>query len=293
MEGLVGKHHIKNGNGNVNESKTEIKWETQFEKPYFFEKSLKWKFALVEGNKIENGEISFTIDKSKAMGYTFKKSLNKSIKIDQGEIKINSISASPTSTYVKGTIQDIFQFATDEFKGEGFRLSGFSSLKLIANGKEVIPQGGNVSTNINGITFEFGYDALPKDLKTLLVKLDSFQTDNKINREVELAYNQEEKTMEILGQKVDVNKVYKSAGKTFVTITTKEDVLLSKVYMMIDGKKVELKNTIEGQKNKNYDGSTTYTRTLCFEDSGENLKLEIKGIIYNKSYNKLIDIPID
>lgn len=214
LEGLVGKHHIKNGNGNANESKTEIKWEMQFEKPYFFEKSLKWRFALVEDNKIENGEISFTIDKSKAMGYTLKKSLNKSIKIDQGEIKIDSISASPASTYIKGTIQDIFQFAESELKGEGFRPSGFS-LKLIAN------------------------------------------------------------------------------GKTYVTITTMKGVLLSKVYMLVDGKIVDLKNTIEDQENKNSDGSITYTRTLCFEASGKTLKLEIKDMRYTKSYNRLIDIPIN
>lgn len=186
----------------------------QFEKPYFFEKSLKWKFALVDDNKIENGELSFSIDKNKAMGHTLKKSLNKSIKIDQGEIKFNSISASPTSTYIKGTIQDIFQFAESELKVEGFRPSAFS-LKLIAN------------------------------------------------------------------------------GKTYVTITSMENVLLSKVYLWVDGKIVNLKNTIDGQENKNPDGSITHTRALYFEASGKNLKLEIKGMRYTKSYNKLIDIPID
>lgn len=112
-------------------------------------------------------------------------------------------------------------------------------------------------------------------------------------KEVALTENQEKKTIEILGQNVEINKVYKSDGKTYVTITSMEDLLLSKIYMRIDGKTVDLKNTIDGQENKNSDGSITHTRTLCCEASGKNLKLEIKGMRYTKSYNKLIDIPIN
>lgn len=153
--------------------------------------------------------------------------------------------------------------------------------------------GGTLGTNIYGTTFESRYDALPKDLTTLQIKLESFQSDNKVGKEIALAENQEKKTIEILGQNVEINKVYKSNGKTYVTITSMEDVLLSKVYLWVDGKIVNLKNTIDGQENKNPDGSITHTRTLYFEASGENLKLEIKGMRYTKSYNKLIDIPID
>lgn len=60
--------------------------------------------------------------------------------------------------------------------------------------------------------------------------------------------------------------------------------------MIIDGKTIELKETSQGNHDKKSDGTITYTRTLCFEGSGDKLTLEVKGIKYNKIYNKTIDI---
>lgn len=289
IKGLMGSHYMRSGEGKRNEENTEIKWKVQFDKPYFFEKSLKWSFTLVEGKERENGEIEFTLDRSKAMGSSLKKTLNKGIKIDQGEISFHSITASPTTTYIDGEIQNIFELAKDEFSGEGFRPTALD-IRLIANGKEMQMQSAGMSTNMKGITFDNNFDALPKELKTLQIKLVSFQSNNKVNETIDLNKNEKDKATQILGQKIGINSVYDKAGKTYVTITTEEDVLLSEVYMIIDGKRVELKETSQGNHDKKSDGTITYTRTLCFEGSGDKLTLEVKGIKYSKIYNKTIDI---
>lgn len=289
IKGLIGTYYMGGGVGRQNEENTEIKWQVQFDKPYFFEKTLKWEFALAEGQERENGEIKFTLDRSKAMGSSLKKTLNKSIKIDQGEINFHSITASPTTTYIDGEIQNIFQLAKDKLLGEGFRPTALD-IRLIANGEEMQMQSAGMSTDMKGITFDNNFDALPKELKTLQIKLVSFQSNSKVNETIELTKNEKDKTVEISGQKVQINSVYDKAGKTYVTITTEEDVLLSEVYMIIDGKPVEFKETSEGNHDKKSDGTITHTRTLCFEGSGDKLTLEVKGIKYNKIYNKTIDI---
>jgi hypothetical protein len=292
IEGAIGKYYAGGGQGESNEAGTEIKWKTEFEKPYFFEKSLKWGFTLIEGNNREVGEIVFKLDRSKAMGHTLKKTLNKSIKIDQEEITFKSIVASPTVTYIEGSMQNIFELAKNEVKGEGFSPSSLN-VRLIANGKEVQIQGSGMSTNLNGIKFNSRFDALPKDIKNLQIKVVSLQTDNKVNEVVKLSKSDTDKKLEILGQQIEINKVYESEGKTYVTITSEEDVALSKVYLTVDGKNIELKNTTPYTHDKKADGTILYTRSLCFEGTGKELSLKIKSIRYTKDYNEIIDVPID
>jgi hypothetical protein len=292
IEGKEGQYYMKSSIGVPNDTKTEMKYRAEFQKPNLTEKELKWSFILVEGNKIEAGNIAFILDKKKAMGYILKKNINQSIKTDETKIRFKSITASPTTTCIKGTIQNIFELAVDEIFGGGFRPSGLD-LKLIVNGKEIEEQGGSMSTNMDGITFSKEYDALPSDIKTLQIKLVSFEVDHRVNEKVELKKNEENKTIEILGEKIEINKVYESKGETYVTITTKEGVVLSKVYIIIEGKKVELCETISSEKNKNVDGTMSHTRTLCFKGTGTELELEIKGLKYNKVYNRVIDIDVD
>lgn len=289
MEGKEDWNYMKSGIGEINDTKTEMKYKVAFGKPTFLEKELKWSFTLVDGNKRETGDITFILDKKKAMGYILKKNINQNIKTDQTKIRFESITASPTTTRIEGTIQNIFELAIDEIIGGGFRPSALD-IKLIVNGKEVGEQASEMGTNMNGITFIKEYDALPSDIKTLQIKLVSFEADHKVNEQVELKKSEENKNIEILGQKIEINKVYESKGETYVTITTKEDVVLSKVYMIMDGKKVELQETISSKENKNMDGTISHTRTLHFAGTGKELKLEIKGLRYHKVYNQVIDV---
>lgn len=289
IKGLIGTYHMGSGEGRRNEENTEIKWKAQYDTPYFFEKTLDWRFTLAEGNERENGEIKFVLDRNKAMGSSLKKTLNKSIKIDQGEIDFHSIVASPTTTYINGEIQSLFELAKDELLGEGFRPAELD-IRLIANGEEVQMQSAGMSTDMKGITFNNNFDALPKELKSLQIKLVSFGSNSRVNEKMELSKDQKNKVVQILGQNVKINDVYDKDGKTYVTITTEEDVVLSEVYMIIDEKRVQLKETSQGNRDKKTDGTISYTRTLCFEGSGDKLTLEVKGIKYNKIYNKAIDI---
>jgi len=77
--------------------------------------------------------------------------------------------------------------------------------------------------------------------------------------------------------------VYEGNNETCVTFTTEKGVMLSKVYLNIDGKKIELENTVTVKGN---------TRTMFFKGVGNKPELDIKKIRVNKETKKVIDIPI-
>lgn len=292
LKGLINEYFPEGGQGKSNEEGTMIKYIQSFETPYFFERTLDFKIHLFNENINEEGEISFKIDRDKAMGNTLKSSINKTIKIDREDIHFDSILASPTRTIIKGSIQNIFELAKDTISNERLRPDRIE-IKLYANDEELQSQGGGSSTDLKGITFHKEYDPLPKDLKSLKLELVSFSGDNDVNEIIDINKEIKNKDFKIYNQNVLINNIEEKKGKTLITITTEEDVVISELYLLANEKKIELNRTTDGKHKKLKDGKILYTRTLEFEGVGENYKLDIRRMTYSKDYNKVIDIPID
>jgi hypothetical protein len=289
--GFLGNYNMQGGQGEINEDKTEIKWMMDFDPPYFFEKTLHFKFAINNKDFHEEGKITFTLDRSKAMGYTLKKAINKNIHIDETKIHFEDILASPTRTVIKGSIQNIVGLAVDQIKGERFRPNHLD-VSLMANGKEIQKQGSGMSTDLKGMTFHFDYDALPLNLETLQLKIERFSADHDVRQQVAVDKDRLGTSIEILGEKISIDKVYQSNGNTYVTITTKEGTILTRVYLLINGKTVRLEKTTTDHYEKLTDGTILHTRTLEFPGTGDELKLDIQRMSYVQYYNKIINIDI-
>lgn len=292
LKGLFREYHMESGQGNMNEEKTEMQNIFQFETPLFFEKKLHFSFSLEEGGQREAGEIPFILDRTKAMGHSLKKALHETIDVDGNKIRFDAITASPTTTVITGQIQSLWELAQDEIKGERIRPNHFD-LKLIANGKEIPVQSEGMRTDMNGITFHRQYDALPKDLKKLQLKLVGFAADHDVDYQVALSKNGQEKNLEILGQKISLHQVFDKGGDTYVEITTEEGVVLTQVDLMIDGVKKDLEETTSDQYEKNPDGTILHTRILHFPGSGSQLILDIRRLTYQKNYQEMVDIPVN
>lgn len=291
LKGL-GEYHMNSGQGELNHEKSEVRWVEEFETPKFFEKQLELRFSLSRAKEREEGKIKFTLDRSKAMGHTLKKNINQSVKVDESKIRFKSILASPTSTSIKGYIQNIIELAKDQIKGERFR-PGHLEVKLLANGKEVPRQGSSMSTDMKGMTFQFDYDTLPPDLEKLQIKLVSFAADHDVNQKVQLSKDYHDKSISVLGQNIELNDIYESNGDTYITITTEEATILTRIYLIMDGEAVELKETISDDYIKMKDGTIKHTRTLHFPGTGSKIELDIQRMTYKKAYNEVIDIDID
>lgn len=292
IKGLIKEYNPEGGHGQMNDEKTEISWIHSFEKPSMFEKTLHLKMDLIENNKIEVGEISFRIDPSKAMGHTLKQNINKTIKSGDTKLHFESIVASPTKTVLYGSMQNIIELAKDQMLGERLRPNNVE-IKLIANGQEVDWQGGGMGTDMKGIKFHSEYDALPENLESIKLIIVSFSVDRDVNKKVDVDKDLENDEIEVLGQNIEINKVYESDGSTYITFTTRDDVILTKVGLMVDGERVSLKETISSDLKKLEDGTILHTRTMLFPKTGDKYQLSIEKMTYTQAYNKIINIPLD
>ncbi|MGF7056801.1 DUF4179 domain-containing protein [Brassicibacter mesophilus] len=292
IKGLIKEYNPQSGQGKMNDEKTEIKWVHSFQKPSMFEKTLHLELQLIENNTSEIGDISFSIDPNKAMGDTLKQKINKTIKSGDTKLHIESITASPTKTVIYGTIQNIVELARDQILGERLRPNDIN-IKLIANGEEVVHQGGGMSTDAKGMRFHSEYDALPEKLDSVQLYIESFSVDRDVNQKVSVNKDLENIEFEVLGQNIKINEVYESDGNTYISITTTEDIILTKVGLIVDGERVSLKETINSDIEKLKDGRMLHNRTLCFPKIGDNYQLSIEKMTYTEMYDKTIEIPID
>ncbi len=294
IEGSWGRYYMESGRGELNEAKNQITWVGSFKPPFFLEKKLHLKLTLIgDGkSKAEEGEITFAIDRKKAMGYTLKKGINETLTVEGTKVSLESILASPTRTVINGSMQNIFELAMDQIKEKRIRPK-IVSIKLLANGKVVPEQGSQMGTDLKGITFRYFYDALPDQLNTVQIVVESLLADYDVKQQVALEENGQKQRLEILGQDIEVNKVYQSQGSTYVTITTEEATVLTRVYLVVDGKRIELKETITDEMQKLADGKILHTRTLQFPATGKSYQLDIQRMTSVKKYNKIIDIPVN
>lgn len=292
IKGFIREYNPEGGQGEMNEEKTEVKWIYSFEKPSVFEKTLKLELMYFNNKNYEKGEIRFSIDPNKAMGHTLKQTINKTVKAGDTKLHLVSIVASPTKTVLHGKIQNIIELAKDQILGERLRPNSVN-IKLIANGQEVDWQGGGMSTDMKGIRFHSEYDALPDDLTSLQLNIESFSVDRDVNKKVNLNKELRHIKVQALGQDIEINQVYESGDSTYVTFTTRDDVVLTKVGLIVDGERVNLKETLNSDLKKLEDGTILHTRTLHFPKTGTKYELSIEKMTYTQDYNKAINIPLE
>lgn len=174
------------GMGETNKEKNEQRWILQtHDTPNIFDNKMKLavNYTTKEGNE-EYGEISFRLDQRKALGKSLRIPINKEVVIDSNRnIKIKSLTASPTKTVIRGEIQNIFQLGFDQITNNRLYPENIEMV-LYANGKELPIQSSGMTTNMKGIHYELSFDALPEDIHKIEIKFVSFQGRYEINEEI-------------------------------------------------------------------------------------------------------------
>lgn len=270
----------------INDTRTEIKYTSTFEPPSKFDKDLVLNVISKINNQSEAGKISFTLDKSKAMGHSIKKSLHENIKADGVNLRFEFICASPTTTVIKGKVENIFELAADRIRGIKSSPSGLD-IKLIVDGKVLETQEAELGSNIDGVTFKYNFEPLPNNFKKLQIEFLGLTSEPIVNKNVMLKKDMQNENINVENENIEIRKIFEASGSTYVTLATESDVILTKVNMLMDGKEVELNKTIPENTNKS---SNINTRTLEFKGTGKNLELNIQRLLYRKAYNKVVDI---
>ena len=285
-------YHMSSGSGIINESETEIKWVGTFEPPKFFERNLKFQFAINNNNTWEQGEIEFELDRSKAMGTTIKQSIKEKLELGDNTINFATITASPTVTVIEGSIDTKLDLYRNSLKNThpDFKID----FDLYANNEQIEKEGMGLSSSLRGYTFEGRFEALPQEIDSLAIKVVGITSSKPVDKVINLD-NQASLKFSLLDREVLIKKIYSENDATYLTIVTEDDVLLEQVSLIIDEKEVPLERTISSPEGliKNTDGSITFERTLMFMDKGDNLKLKIGKIRSFEEANKTIEIPLD
>ncbi|WFA08444.1 DUF4179 domain-containing protein [Tissierella sp. Yu-01] len=283
------------GYGGAGETDNEGRYQrwvvTTSRAPKFYEKTLSLNISYSpEGKDVEEGEIRFKLDRNAALGNNITIPINKKVHLrENNSITVKSMVASPTITVVKGQIQNILQLGWDQIVGERFSASDIE-MSLYADKIEVPMQGRSISTDMKGMNFEIRFDTLPQEVKTLELKLTSFINVHEVDEPIKLKKGEED-TVKILDQEITINDVYEEDGNTFVKITSEEYTTLPRVSLNINGteqrlvrtRPVDMEKVVSGESAKIY-----YTRILEFAGIGEDLKLQIKGLSFNETFDEVI-----
>lgn len=291
IKGLVSRYLFRSSYGIINDDKTEVHYVASFDAPHFYEKDLALHFALQMKEGYEAGEVPFQLDRNKAMGHTLKKNLNETIRAGRTDIRFESILASPTKTVVKGSVQKTLELVWDQLRGERLRPVDIG-FELYVDGKPLSRQGGSMSTDMKGIRFSAGFDPLPPGLKRLQLQVTGFTADYDVEGEFALRQDMAEQTVKIGKQDITIHSVTESRGDTYVTLSTEESVVLTRVYLATDVGRRKLQETVSDRYTKTGDGTVIHTRTLHFKGAGRELKLRVERMTYREAFDRVIEIPV-
>lgn len=279
------------GSGIVSSDGSRMSWVISTDRaPKVFERTITLDLGYRhEDETHETGEISFKLDRNQAVGKSLKININKKLDIGNRSLRISTMVASPTTTVVRGEIQNLLELASDRITDNVMRPENIQ-MELIVDGKNIPVKAGGLSTDHKGSNFYITFDALPAEAKYINLKLVSFSGDYDVNETIKI--NKEGKTeFNILEEPIVIEEVYEENGNTYITFKTDEDTQLSRVYLLIDGESYELQETIHGDLEKLVDGDSSkflYTRTMRYQGVGDKLELDIQRIRINKDYEELI-----
>lgn len=255
-----------------------------FEPASPFSKKLTLHFLQhLQNGQVTGGTVSFPYNPNKAMQTQIKQSIKKTMTVDKGTIRFDSITATPTMTVIKGSLN------VDNFDRVNLGLHG---IELIVNGMSVEIIGSSNRSSLKGSKFDIRFDALPEELNSIELVMKEFFGYQKLEEKIHLA-SMSDKQINLSGKELRVKDVATTSQGVEIRIATDDDVMLDGVSIERLKEKTSLKTTVNQTLTTQADGRMMKERTLLFETKVEPEYLLIEGIHYLKQYDKKIEIPVD
>ncbi|QTD39484.1 DUF4179 domain-containing protein [Sporosarcina sp. Te-1] len=267
-----------------NEKQSEIKGQLFFDPVSPFAKKLTLEATkLAEDGQTITGIISFPYDPNQAMQTELQQKLMKTVKVDKGTITFKTITATPTVTIIKGTV-DVQNIDRVQLP--------FKQVQLLVNGKPVEQIGSGISTSIGGTKFELSFESLPQKVDSLGLVVKEFVGYTNVDETIPLHPIQDQ-AFQLEGKDLWVKEVEKTEDGVQITIASDEDVLLDGVTIDGKGGEVPLKTTIRQDYKELDDGRVVKERTLLFSTDIVPDTLSIKGMHHRKSVDEVVEILVE
>ncbi|UHA73379.1 DUF4179 domain-containing protein [Paenibacillus sp. 481] len=284
LQGFWTDSKSRGGSGGDGNSKSQFVGVHEFEPVSPFSRTLTVTFF----EWLENGEkvsypLSFKFEANKAMKSIVKQDLSASIAIDQGVIHYDSITASPTSTFVKGHY---------ELEQEGRSIRS-GKTKLYVNGTEVESRGMSVS----GTQFELEFAVFPTDkIESIELKLVNFGAYHKVKEPISLA-SPSDRSIKVGDEKLWIRSVTQTtsgydiviARDQFLCFVCFEHYSLS---IQADGNVVPVSSISKARPWDLKNGNVLWENTYSFKTTVKPEFLLMDGFQYIKTYNKKVAIPV-
>lgn len=283
IKGFLTEAAPTSGTYATNDENTEMKGIQSFETVNPFAKKLILQLWAENGEQeMQSVSLSFPYNPNAAMQTALKQAIKKSVQVDQGEIRFNSITATPTRTTIKGKLKvDNF----DRFPG------AFEGVVLLADGVPIEAVGSSIKSSFNGRTLELYFDALPKKVDDLKLLVNTFVGYVDVKKTFSLE-NLDEQLALIPEQELFVRKVEQTEDGLQLTIATAEDVMLEGVSVQVKDRSIPLKTTLRQDYVDDEAGKTYKERILLFDVNENPDALYVEGMHYKKSYEQSIDIKV-
>ncbi|MGN7386178.1 DUF4179 domain-containing protein [Sporosarcina sp. SAFN-015] len=271
------------GTSIINEDASEIKGEMSFApvSPFAKKLTLEYEKRALNG-KWMTGSISFPYDPNKAMQTEIRQKIKETVKVDKGTITFKSLTATPTITMIKGTM-DVENFDRIHLP--------FEKVELHANGKRIDLLGSGSSSSLRGSGFELRFDALPKDLETLKLVVKEFVGYTIVDEKIQLSQINEQPIL-LKGEDIWVRDVLKTEDGVEITIASDDDVLFDGVTIEGQGSSSPLETTVRQDFEKLHNGRILKVRTLVFSSDTTPEYMTIKGMHHMKPVDYEIEIPV-
>ncbi|SNS12744.1 protein of unknown function [Anaerovirgula multivorans] len=295
FKGLFKSYWMKSGMGNyIDDNQEEIVYIAAFDTPWMFERKLTFQYTLGKDDFQETASLSFTLDRNKAMGHTIKQNINKTIEVEEIQVKFEKITATPTQTLIEGSINNLLELVKEQMTGDLTRI-GDMNIKLLANGREIRNQGAGMgmSTNMKGYTFRLAFEPLPQNMEKLEIQLEGLSVLRRPNMTIDLLEVELPQVIEYDHREIKIENIRVEKGNTYITIETEEDMTLLDVDLKGDNKSLKFIRTDTIDYDKKLDGTITHRRDIIFEGVEENLQLKIGQIVYTaKLQDNIISVEI-
>lgn len=290
LHGFLTDSFPKEGYGNYSNDGSQYKGVYKFEPVSPFSRTLTATFSKWQDNGEQaSSPISFKFEANKAMKSIINQKISKSVAVDQGTVHYDSITASPTSTIVRGHYE-----LENTNKGHPWF---FAKTKLLVNGTEVNYWGGRSSnsTNAGFPAFELEFDILPTDkiesLELVLVNFDGYQ---KVEEPISLA-SPSDQSIRIGGEKLWIRSVTKTDSGYDIVIARKQFTILETDSLSVQagGNIVSVSSISASRAWDLNNGNILWEQTYSFATSNKPEQLLLEGYKYIKTYDKKITIPIE
>ncbi|MEK4008557.1 DUF4179 domain-containing protein [Paenibacillus sp. FSL H3-0333] len=287
LEGFMTDSDPLGGSGGGSKDSSRFEGVYKFEPASPFSRTLTVTFSeLLENGKVAHYPISFKYDPNLAMKSLLVADIDQAVPVDQGTVYYDTITASPTSTIVKG------HYKMDN--GENPRFSAVT--KLYVNGTEMNYRSmrGTNSSKKGTPEFIIEYDVLPTDkLQSVELVLDNFSGYQKVGQPIPLA-SPSDHSVTVGEEKLWIRSVSRTADGYDIVVAGKQFTMLDKDTLAVQagGAAVPVSSISDSRPWDLKNGNILWERTYSFQTTKKPEFMMMDGFHYIKFYRQTVPVPL-